>query len=595
MDTSLNFVALVETNPITRLTQTYNNRFVNKINDIFTETEQRMFVASLYCFLNHHPINDFVIDLDNIWQWLGFSQKAMAKRLLETHFILDTDYKRLLCRSAEQRTEGRGGHNKETILLNVRTFKRLCMKASTKKADEIHEYFAKLEELLHTIVLEESDELKHQLQQSNQQLIQTQQDTETIVQLERQKMLLREYGSNINIVYILRIKQLDNRGYIIKIGESRRGIEGRFNEHRAKYEDPLLLDCFAVKKCRDFEQFLHNHDVIRPHRVNDLPGHETENELFQIGSGLTYTTLVKIIQTNLSKFNEVDEKYMEDLILSAVTKILHQNTPTQQLSAFQEILQNQERMLHTIQRLEANQQLIQEKLQLAQTRTVTNFHVPLATLGPRLQQINPDTMTIHCHYESVNECIELSNHQYKRPSIDKAVKENTVYRGYRWNYVNRDQDPTITYNLLPTRVTQDQQTGYVAKLNHQKTEILNVYLDRKTAALANGYGISGLDLPVKRGTLTQGHYYIPYDQCDDDLKQSFTVRNHHQPPLLYKGGVGQYNTSNELVHEFTCKYDCMKKLKISDKTLAKALDKQVLYNNHYYRTLGSKTIAPYII
>ena len=35
MDASLNFVALVETNPITRLNRDYNNKFVNKIKEAF--------------------------------------------------------------------------------------------------------------------------------------------------------------------------------------------------------------------------------------------------------------------------------------------------------------------------------------------------------------------------------------------------------------------------------------------------------------------------------------------------------------------------------------------------------------------------------
>ena len=59
-------------------------------------------------------------------------------------------------------------------------------------------------------------------------------------------------------------------------------------------------------------------------------------------------------------------------------------------------------------------------------------------------------------------------------------------------------------------------------------------------------------------------------------------------PLLYKDGVGQYTDDNQLLKEFVCKYDCIKQLKISDKTLAKALDKNVMYNNHYFRTIGSK-------
>jgi hypothetical protein len=46
--------------------------------------------------------------------------------------------------------------------------------------------------------------------------------------------------------------------------------------------------------------------------------------------------------------------------------------------------------------------------------------------------------------------------------------------------------------------------------------------------------------------------------------------------------------NHNLVKEYSCKYDCIKELKMSDKTLAKALSKNVPYNNYYYRELGSK-------
>jgi len=167
MDTSLNFVDLLETNQITRLNHEYNNKFINKIKETFTETQQQLFVSSLYCFLNYNPTNDYIINLDNVWQWLGFSQKDSAKRVIEKHFVLNKDYKILVHNLSEQKVDGRGGHNKQTILLNVQTFKLLCIKAETKKANEIRDYFIKLEELLHVIVLEESDELKRQLQQKD--------------------------------------------------------------------------------------------------------------------------------------------------------------------------------------------------------------------------------------------------------------------------------------------------------------------------------------------------------------------------------------------------------------------------------------------
>ena len=148
MDNSFNIVTLIETNPISRLSNEYNNKFLTKIKDKFNELEQQMFVSSFYCYLNYHPTNDYVIDLDNIWKWLGFSQKGMAKRTLEKYFTIEKDYKCSLCRPAKQKEDGRGGHNKETILLNINTFKLFCIKTETKKAKEIHEYFVKLEGVL---------------------------------------------------------------------------------------------------------------------------------------------------------------------------------------------------------------------------------------------------------------------------------------------------------------------------------------------------------------------------------------------------------------------------------------------------------------
>ena len=43
-----------------------------------------------------------------------------------------------------------------------------------------------------------------------------------------------------------------------------------------------------------------------------------------------------------------------------------------------------------------------------------------------------------------------------------------------------------------------------------------------------------------------------------------------------------------LTSTFICKYDCIKSLKISDKTLAKALENKSMYNNFYYRCLESR-------
>jgi phage anti-repressor protein len=169
MTESFDIVDLIENNPITKLSTTYQNKLLTKIKTKFTEDEQQIFVASFYGFLNYDSKTEFVIDLDDVWKWLKFSTKQKAKMLLETHFVKDTDYI-LLTPQVKQTDYARGGHNKEIIMLNIVTFKKFCLKAGTTRADEIHDYYIKLEETLQEVVHEESTELKLQLEKTNMQL-----------------------------------------------------------------------------------------------------------------------------------------------------------------------------------------------------------------------------------------------------------------------------------------------------------------------------------------------------------------------------------------------------------------------------------------
>ena len=594
---TLDIVELIESNPITKLSNVYNNRFLEKIKENFTEIEQQLFVSSCYCYLNYNQSSDFVIDLDNIWKWLGFQQKVKAKILLEKHFTANIDYKNLLSQPGKQDYEEtkHGGHNKETLMLTVKTFKLFCIKADTKRAKDIHEYFIKLEEIMHQIIQEESNELRLQLEQAKNETktIENIKKKEYDIKLqeqkmiEREKILLKEYGTIGSIVYFVKVKTFENGTYIVKIGESRKGITDRYNEHKSKYEDCLLLDCFAVNNSKGFETFLHEHDNIRLNKVTDLPGHETELELFLIGKKLSYQTLLQIANHNHKYFNDNDN-YKLELENDKLKMMLELKQNDNGNVLINELIQQVKHLSNKMDNLEKSNKEILEKFNSSQTKTTTNFNQPLVTLGPRLQQINPETMLLNKVYESIAECIKETNFKMKRPSIIKAINENTIYNGYRWAFVDRTGDPNIIANIAETKQTKIQNTGYIAKLNKEKTEILNVYLDRKTAAKCNGYqSISALDTPVKKFSLTNGHYYILYNDCT--LQSSFISK--YGSPLLYKDGIGQFNQDGQLVKEFVCKYDCIKQLTMSDKTLAKALDKNIAYNGFYFKSIGAKVSA----
>ena len=587
---SVDIVNLIETNPITKLNGNYQSKLIEKVKVHFTDYEQQLFVASFYCYLNYNK-KDFVIDLDNIWKWLGFNQKYNAKCMLEKNFIIDINYKIFAPEPSGAKKDPRGGHNKEKIMLNIETFKKYCMKAGTKKADEIHDYFIKLEDILHDIIKEESDELKLQLEQKNTEIQQIEESKDKELEmklkqqqtLEREKVLLNQYATIGSIIYIIKVKTFKTGEYVIKIGQSRKGIMNRYNEHKHKYDECLLLDCFSVNTCHEFEKFLHNHEDIRGNRVNNLLNHETELELFLIGKNLSYKTLLKIINNNLTYFDSNDirklEKENEQLKMMMQLKADGNDSPL-----IHELINMVKSLTKKMDNLE---KLMQEKTTKEEPKITTGFSQPLATIGPRLQQIHPETLQLVKVYETASECMK-EDPKMKRPSLTKAVMENLVYNGFRWLFVDRELDPTVIHSIQPTKQTKTQNLGYIAQINKEQTEIVNVFIDRKTAAQMNGYeSTAALDNPVKNFSLTKDSYYKLYDDCDDELKSAFEEQCGGEP-FLYKNGAGQFDADHTLIKAFASKYDCIKQLKMSDKTLAKCYNKDIQYNGYYYKELGSK-------
>lgn len=328
MDTSLNIVELIESNPITKLSQDYNVKLLTKIKSNFTNFEQQLFLSSFYCYLNHHQTNDFVIDLDGVWKWLGFSQKANAKSLLEKHFSIDKDYTKPLLLQQKHSSPHRGGHNKETFLMNIKTFKSLCLKAGTKKADEIHDYYMKMEEMIQEVVTEECNELKLRLEQKDQIIEVQQYQIETQqVQSEKEKeelkerTLIEQFPENTQCIYIGKIDNKTKSGLeiLIKFGQSNNLAE-RVKTHKKTYDNFRLYAAYKVKNKIEIENLMKKHPILRkrlrPITTQDGTSHR---EILALDDGEFSITNIEEHVKEIIKQNEYNlENY--NLLLKKVSE-----------------------------------------------------------------------------------------------------------------------------------------------------------------------------------------------------------------------------------------------------------------------------------
>ena len=259
---SLNITQLIEN---VSISDNSENRLMNKIKDNFKDTDQQLFIANFYCFLKYDTKKDFVIDFDNVWKWVGFTKKNDGKRVLNKHFTIDIDYqiKKLAAEVSAASFENQyGGQNKETILLTVNTFKKFCLKAGTKKADEIHDYYIKLEELLHETINEESNELRKKLldtKEENEKL-----SEEKIRIEEENKKLVRKYirkpkevHKDKNVVYIMATKEsVLTREYAIGKATDLNHRQDDYNHNKLHDFKVIYYKSFSSTRIMDYAESL---------------------------------------------------------------------------------------------------------------------------------------------------------------------------------------------------------------------------------------------------------------------------------------------------------------------------------------------------
>ena len=264
----VNIVELIEKNPITRLSNVYNNKLLNKIKENFTGFEQQLFVSSFYCYLNYDKNIDFVVDFDNIWKWLGFQQKHNAKVVLERNFKIDIDYKsaHAIAGALLEQPKINGGQNKQTIMLTIKCFKSLCLKAQTKKASEIHEYYMKMEEVMHQIVEEETDELRLQLEQKENIIIEkdnTIQNTKKEKQRAVEQATIVQFPLNTECIYFGTINNTNEASEkLIKFGHTN-DLATRVLDHRKKYDNFILVAAFRVQNKVEIENLIKTYPKIK--------------------------------------------------------------------------------------------------------------------------------------------------------------------------------------------------------------------------------------------------------------------------------------------------------------------------------------------
>jgi phage anti-repressor protein len=174
-----------------------SNELLAFIKHSFTSDEQQLFVDNFHIYLNF-PDEAFIVDLDKVYEWLGYSKKFTATRKLIDCFEENIDY--IVQNTVHSHTNGGSGLNKCTYLMTVDAFKEFCSTAGTDRGKQIRKYYIKLEKCLNHF-------LKYQLQIKDDQL----QIKDEQLQIKDEQLQIKDEQLQIKDEQLQQLNSSDNK------------------------------------------------------------------------------------------------------------------------------------------------------------------------------------------------------------------------------------------------------------------------------------------------------------------------------------------------------------------------------------------------
>ena len=95
-----------------------DDKLIRLIKEEFNENDNQLFQMSFQLYnSSYNKPNEYIIDLDEIYKWIGFNRKDNAKKLLVANFKETDDYK--MNKEVSRRAAGNlGGRPIEKIIKN---------------------------------------------------------------------------------------------------------------------------------------------------------------------------------------------------------------------------------------------------------------------------------------------------------------------------------------------------------------------------------------------------------------------------------------------------------------------------------------------
>lgn len=404
--------------------------------------------------------------------------------------------------------------------------------------------------------------------------------------MERHRALIQGFKEQ-NVVYICEMTERCEDNMIIKIGETC-DISERISCLTNQYGQPMyVLDVFKCENNHDFEQFIHKLPVFVENKFNgNFQNGTSSKETYIIQNDFTLEYVKKTLKKNIEPFEKISrEDYLEyqrleiekmklDLEnkkLDMMVEIHKSNKKMfDECPNYIDMLKNMSSIFGSTCNVDKLKDIIDNKQMLDKNQGKI-FIKEKVSNSPSVQQYDSDKKLIK-YYNSIISCIR-ENNGISASGLKFAVKNKSEYHGYRWALIPRNEDPTVKIDIGETKVITKQRREIVAFLNLDKNRIIKLYPDQKSIAHEYQISYTAVSCAIKRGSRSQGGYFVFYDDCSDELKDAYDGEIPELTPPSNSTQINQINPiTNQTIKVFRSVSDVVKDCQVSRLSLKSAIN-----------------------
>ena len=496
------------------------NNLNYQYNDIYLDKFWQNIKDDMWIYIDNDMLKYIGYNSNELWK-----EKQNYLNLVKRNFDIIVDYKylnskdfKLFLSTHEVPIENNeyNEHNKvKHLIVSPDCFKQSLMLLQTPKSKEIKKYYIELERVFKFYLEYQNEYRKSELDNKNQELENKNKELKNKnkelknKELENRKKVeitLRDSFNKRCVVYLIKVK-IDNE-IIYKFGYTD-DIVTRLRTHKKQIGDDIeLIYCIESKDNKLLEKLLIDYLEQYKFRIKRTINDKQQTELLKVND-------IEMIKNKLIELNN-DVENEKLLIITLKNKIIdleneNLNLRKQLLLKDGEIVNE---LKNKIEKLE--KEILDYKLNetnnnndnkpFIETKNIVSDRIHKKR---EVDKIDPTTLQIIETYECINSIV-TANPEYGYNSIYRSIKNNNVYKNFRWNYTGEQINPTNKIILEPKKIER------VIQLDKNK-EFVKIYKTKSELCKLLHIGFVKLNRYIDEEKILNEFYYVNESSYNGNL------------------------------------------------------------------------------